>query len=304
MVTFYVPLSSMSKTVAFVPSDLSVAQLHGYLLGAIGPRPIAFASTIDASGQPNLAPFSFFNVFSANPPVLIFSPSRRVRNNTSKHTLENVLSTREVVINIVNYDIVQQMSLTSTEYDEGENEFIKSGLTMLRSDLVRPFRVAESPVQFECKVTKVEPLGSEGGAGNLVFSEVLKIHIRESILDAQGAIDQYKIDQVARMGGNWYSRANKGLFEVPKPLTSKGIGVDSIPEPIRTSSVLTGNDLGMLGNVEKLPDQDEIDDFLKDHNEIRNLMSTNDVEILHAKAKEFLNRNDVLSAWKVLMVKQ
>jgi flavin reductase (DIM6/NTAB) family NADH-FMN oxidoreductase RutF len=293
----------MSKTVAFIPSDLSTAQLHGYLLGAVGPRPIAFASTIDASGRPNLAPFSFFNVFSANPPVLIFSPSRRVRNNTTKHTLENVLSTREVVINIVNYDIVQQMSLASTEYDEGENEFIKSGLTMLRSDLVRPFRVAESPVQFECKVTKVEPLGSEGGSGNLVFSEVLKMHIRETILDAQGAIDQYKIDQVARMGGNWYSRANKGLFQVPKPLTSKGIGVDNIPESIRTSSVLTGNDLGKLGNVEKLPSRNEIATFLEEHSEIRNLMSTNDLEILHTKAKEFLNKNDVHSAWKVLMVK-
>ncbi len=196
------------------------------------------------------------------------------------------------------------MSLASTEYDEGENEFIKSGLTMVQSDLVRPFRVAESPVQFECKVTKVEPLGSEGGAGNLVFSEVLKIHIRETILNAQGAIDQHKIDQVARMGGNWYTRANKGLFEVQKPLTSKGIGVDSIPEPIRTSSVLSGNDLGMLGNVEKLPSRDEIATFLEDHNEIRNLMSTNDLEILHTKAKEFLNKNDVLSAWKVLMVNQ
>lgn len=301
--TFYVPLHPMPKTISLNPSDLSTGQLHGYLLGAVGPRPIAFASTIDSEGRPNLAPFSFFNVFSANPPILIFSPARRVRNNTTKHTLQNVLANKEVVINIVNYAIVQQMSLASTEYDVGENEFVKAGLTMLKSDVVRPHRVAESPVQFECKVTKVEPLGREGGAGNLVFSEVVKMHIHEDILDANGSIDQQKIDQVARMGGNWYSRANKGMFEVPKPLTAKGIGVDNIPDAIKNSKILTGNDLGMLGNVEKLPNEEEVANFLNEQLAIKELLPADDITLLHRKAKEFLNNNDVLSAWKVLMVK-
>ncbi len=291
----------MSNMIAIHPADLSTSQLHGYLLGAVGPRPIAFASTIDSDGRPNLSPFSFFNVFSANPPILIFSPARRVRDNTTKHTLNNVLAIKEVVINIVNYDIVQQMSLASTEYGEGENEFIKSGLTMVPSDMVRPFRVGESPVQFECKVTKVEHLGKEGGAGNLIFSEVVKIHIHKKILDPQGAIDPSKIDQVARMGGNWYSRAKVGMFEVPKPLSTKGIGVDSLPEIIRTSTVLSGNDLGMLGNVEALPAKEEIADFLDQHPDLKRLAGKQD---LHKKAKEFLMKNDVSSAWKVLMIKQ
>ncbi len=291
----------MSNMIAVHPAELSTAQLHGYLLGAVGPRPIAFASTIDSNGRPNLSPFSFFNVFSANPPVLIFSPARRVRDNTTKHTLENILATKEVVINVVNYDMVQQMSLASTEYGEGENEFIKAGLSMVPSDIVRPFRVGESPVQFECKVTKVEPLGEEGGAGNLVFSEVVKIHIKKSVLDPQGGIDQSKIDQVARMGGNWYSRAKVGMFEVPKPLRTRGIGVDSLPETIRTSTQLSGNDLGMLGNVETLPGKEEIDAFLDQHPELRSMAGKQD---LHKKAKEFLMNNDVSSAWKVLMIKQ
>jgi flavin reductase (DIM6/NTAB) family NADH-FMN oxidoreductase RutF len=287
--------------IAIHPTDLSTSQLHGYLLGAVGPRPIAFASTVDKNGRPNLSPFSFFNVFSANPPVLIFSPARRVRNNTTKHTLENILATKEVVINVVNYDMVQQMSLASTEYEQGENEFIKSGLTMVPSDVIRPFRVGESPVQFECKVTKVEPLGKEGGAGNLVFSEVVKIHIKKSILDSKGGIDQFKIDLVARMGGNWYSRAKVGMFEVPKPLSTRGIGVDSLPEPIRTSTVLSGNDLGMLGNVETLPGKKEVELFIDQHPELKKVAVKQD---LHKKAKEFLMNNDVSSAWKVLMIKQ
>jgi flavin reductase (DIM6/NTAB) family NADH-FMN oxidoreductase RutF len=287
--------------ISILPKELPTAKLHGYLLGAVGPRPIAFASTIDSKGRPNLSPFSFFNVFSAHPPILIFSPARRVRDNTTKHTLENVLAVTEVVINVVNYDMVQQMSLASTEYGEGENEFIKSGLTMVASDIVRPFRVGESPVQFECKVTKVEPLGKEGGAGNLIFSEVVKIHIKKSILDPQGGIDQSKIDQVARMGGNWYSRARDGMFEVPKPLSTKGIGVDSLPESIRTSSVLSGNDLGMLGNVEALPTKEEAYTFIDLHPEIKSLGT---IQELHIKAKEFLTNNEVSSAWKVLMIKQ
>ena len=289
--------------VSITPNELSTGQLHAYLLGAVGPRPIAFASTIDTNGRPNLSPFSFFNVFSANPPILIFSPARRVRNNTTKHTLENVLKTREVVINIVNYAIVQQMSLTSTEYGEGINEFEKSGLTMLPSDLVKPFRVAESPVQFECKVTKVEALGKEGGAGNLIFSELVKIHIHASILDENGGIDQHKIDQVARMGGNWYSRAKAGLFEVPKPLSSLGIGVDKIPEHIRSSKVLTGNDLGMLGNIEKMPSQVEVEEFKNNNIELTALLSSGKRKPLELRAQEFLQKNDINSAWKILLMK-
>ena len=294
----------MDTTISLLPSELTVGKLHGYLLGAIGPRPIAFASTVSTSGIPNLSPFSFFNVFSANPPILIFSPARRVRDNTTKHTLDNVLKTSEVVINIVDYNIVQQMSLSSTEYASDVNEFKKAGLTMLKSDLVKPYRVAESPVQFECKVTKVEALGKEGGAGNLVFAEVVKMHIRESILDENGAIDQFKIDQVARMGGNWYTRANQGLFEVPKPLSTLGIGVDQIPEAIKKSNVLTGNDLGMLGNIEKIPSKEEVLEFLQDNMEIRSIISGDDQELIHKRAQLFLEENNILDAWKLLLAER
>jgi hypothetical protein len=207
----------------------------------------------------------------------------------------------EVVINVVNYRMVQQMSLASTEYKEGENEFIKAGLTMLPSDVVKPFRVAESPVQFECKVVKVEPLGKEGGAGNLIFSEVLKIHLDTAILDEDGTIDQFKIDQVARMGGNWYSRANLGLFEVPKPISNLGIGVDQIPGHIRLSQVLTGNDLGMLGNIENLPSKEEVKQYVENNRELRSILSSGDVALLHARAQKLLKRQDVISAWKVLL---
>jgi flavin reductase (DIM6/NTAB) family NADH-FMN oxidoreductase RutF len=291
----------MSETVTILPSEVPTPRLHGYLLGAVGPRPIAFASTVDREGRPNLSPFSFFNVFSANPPVLIFSPARRVRDNTTKHTLENALQTREVVINVVDYDMVQQMSLASTEYAEGENEFLKAGLTMVPSDLVRPYRVGESPVQFECRVTKVEALGKEGGAGNLIFCEVVCIHVKKEVLDADGGIDQYRIDQVARMGGNWYTRARSGMFEVPKPLSSHGIGVDRLPESVRKSSVLSGNDLGMLGNVDNLPSEQEVALFLKENPDLDTIKE--DQEQVHLKAKEYLMKNDVSSAWKVLMLK-
>lgn len=288
--------------ISILPTEVPTSKLHGYLLGAIGPRPIAFASTVDLKGRPNLSPFSFFNVFSARPPILIFSPARRVHGNTTKHTLENVIQTKEVVINIVNYDMVQQMSLASTEYPEGENEFIKAGLSMLKSEVVKPYRVAESPVQFECKVIKVEPLGHEGGAGNLVFSEVVKIHIDASILDPNGSIDQSKIDLVARMGGNWYSRAKLGLFEVPKPISSHGIGIDRIPTHIRDSKILTGNDLGMLGNVEQIPSQQEVDDFVNSNLKLRSLISGGEREQLELRAKAYLAQNDVLAAWKILLI--
>ncbi len=291
----------MREMISVLSEGITTQQLHEYLLGAIGPRPIAFASTLDENGRPNLSPFSFFNVFSAKPPVLIFSPSRRVRDNTTKHTLENAIKTKEVVISVVNFDMVQQMSLSSADYAEGENEFKKAGLTMLRSDTVKPFRVAESPVHFECRVIKVEALGKERGAGNLIFCEVLKFHIATSVLNENGVIDQHKIDLVARMGGNWYSRANMGLFEVSKPLATLGIGVDLIPDQIRLSTVLTGNDLGRLGNVEKIPSNIEVQDFIAANIEIRTLISADDKILLHRKAQEYLHKNDVLSAWKVLL---
>ncbi len=286
------------------PKEVSSAKVQGYLQSAVGPRPIAFASTIDAEGNPNLSPFSFFNVFSSNPPILIFSPARRVRDNTIKHTLINAEATKEVVINVVNYDIVQQASLSSTEYGDKVNEFQKAGLTQIPSDIVKPYRVAESPVQFECKVNQIISLGNEGGAGNLILCEVVKIHIHEEILDENGVIDQYKIDLVSRMGGNWYSRANKGLFEVPKPLTTLGIGVDQIPAFIRESSVFNGNDLGMLGNVEALPTKEEIKAFIDDNISVKGVLSSADEEMVHLKAKEYLAKEEVQSAWKVLLAER
>lgn len=290
--------------ISIEPKEVSPVKLQGYLQGSVGPRPIAFASTVDENGNPNLSPFSFFNVFSTNPPILIFSPSRRVRDNTVKHTLLNAEATREVVINVVNFDIVQQASLSSTEYADGVNEFLKSGLTQIPSDIVKPYRVAESPVQFECKVNEIISLGNEGGAGNLIICEVVKMHISEEILDENGAIDQYKIDLVSRMGGNWYSRANKGLFEVPKPLTTLGIGVDMIPSFIRESPVFDGNDLGMLGNVESLPTSEEIDIFVKENFAVKGVLSSADEENVHQKAKEYLESQDAISAWKVLLAKR
>lgn len=289
---------------SFEPHTLSPVQLQGYLQSAVAPRPIAFASTMDANGKPNLSPFSFFNVFSSNPPILIFSPARRVRNNTTKHTLENCEATREVVINVVNYDIVQQASLSSTEYPEGINEFLKSGLTMLPSDLVKPYRVAESPVQFECKINEIIALGDQGGAGNLIICEVVKIHLHESILDAENKIDQRKIDLVSRLGGNWYSRSNQGLFEVEKPLTTLGIGVDAIPDFVKESGVFDGNDFGKLGNVEALPTPEEITIFVQQNFAVKGVLSSDDEMKIHQKAKEYLNNNDALSAWKVLLAKQ
>ena len=281
------------------PKEISTNKLHGYLLGAVAPRPIAFASTMDADGNPNLSPFSFFNVFGANPPILIFSPARRVRDNTTKHTLENALATKEVVINMVNYDIVQQMSLSSSEYPAGVNEFDKAGFTMLASENIKPFRVAESPVQFECKVTDVIGTGSEGGAGNLIVCEVVKMHISEAVLDVHGAIDQYKIDLVARAGGSYYSRARAGFFEILKPISSLGIGVDAIPAAIRNSPILTGNDLGVLGNVAQLPSKSTVDNFAKEHPKFIGLETLKK----HTFAKDFLNKKEVESAWKVLLIK-
>ncbi len=294
MVTFVA--NRKKKMTSFEPKDLPTAKLHSYLLSAVAPRPIAFASTVDANGNPNLSPFSFFNVFSANPPIMIFSPARRVRDNTIKHTLMNAESTKEVVINVVNYDIVQQMSLSSTEYAENVNEFVKAGLTMLKSDIVKPFRVAESPVQFECKVNEIVKLGNEGGAGNLIICEVVKLHINDAVLNESGSIDQEKLDLVSRAGGSYYSRAKAGFFEIPKPLSTLGLGVDALPKEVRNSNILTGNDLGLLGNVEKLPNENAIKAFAKKHDIIA---LTEDEK--HKKAQDLLSYNDVESAWKVLL---
>ncbi|MBU2060981.1 MAG: flavin reductase family protein [Bacteroidetes bacterium] len=286
------------------PKTIPTAKMQGYLQSSIGPRPIAFASTMDGDGNPNLSPFSFFNVFSANPPILVFSPARRVRDNSIKHTLMNCEATKEVVINVVNYDLVQQTSLASTEYATDVDEFIKSGLTQVASDLVKPFRVKESPVQFECKVTQIIALGNEGGAGNLILCEVVKMHIDETILDENGAIDQYKIDLVSRLGRNWYSRSNQGLFEVPKPLATLGIGVDAIPKEVRSSAVFDGNDLGKLGNIEALPTPEEVSIFVSNNFSVKAVLSADDLEKVHLEAKKYLNDDDVVSAWKVLLAKK
>jgi flavin reductase (DIM6/NTAB) family NADH-FMN oxidoreductase RutF len=290
------------------PKEISTAELHSIMLSAVAPRPIAFASTIDTDGNINLSPFSFFNCFSASPPILIFSPARRVRDNTTKHTLENCLATKEVVINTVNYDIVEQMSLASTEYEKGVNEFIKSGLTPEKSTLVKPPRVAESPVSFECKVLEVKELGNQGGAGNLIICEIVMVHIKDKILNEKGKIDQRKIDLVARLGGDWYSTTKDSLFEIPKPILTKGIGVDALPENIRNSEVLTGNNLGRLGNIENLPTTEEIEEF-KNTAEMAEifLRFKNDEESLiyhlHNYAKELLEIGNTTDALKVLLCK-
>ena len=282
---------------SFVPKDCTVQQMQALLSSAVAPRPIAFASTIDAEGNPNLSPFSFYNIFSSNPPILIFSPARRVRDNTTKHTLQNVQDVPEVVINVVHYGMIQQMSLSSTEYAKGVNEFDKSGLTMLKSELVRPFRVAESPIQMECKVIEIKPLGQEKGSGNLVICKVLKLHVSDEVLNIKGEIDQEKLDLVARGGGSYYIRAKDGFLEIPKPLRTLGIGIDALPEELRNSTVLTGNDLGLLGNVEALPTQNEIDDFCK--NQLHKNIKT--VKELHQKAQDYLREGQVQKAWCILL---
>ena len=241
------------------PNQISIPQLHGYLLSAVAPRPIAFASTIDQEGRVNLSPFSFFNAFSSNPPILIFSPGRSGRTNETKHTLDNVKEVPEVTINIVNHLIVEQMSLSSTEYDKGVNEFIKVGLRQVKSSLVKPPWVGESPVAFECSVQEVISLGDQGGAGNLVICKVELIHVNEKYLDEKGKLDTHKLDLVGRMGGSWYCRADgDALFEIPKPTSKKGIGIDQLPKSIVESKILTGNDLARLGNLERIPTRSQV----------------------------------------------
>lgn len=280
-----------------IPGTIPTRELHGYLLGATAPRPIAFASTISPEGIPNLAPFSFFNVFSAKPPVLIFSPARRVRDNTTKDTLGNILSVPEVVINVVSYGIVEQMNLASSEYEAGVDEFQKAGFSPLPSDVVRPYRVAESPVQMECKVFEVKPLSDQGGAGNLIFCEVLKLHVNRNMLDDHGRIDPHKIDLVGRMGGNWYSRTNgTSAFEVEKPLAHPGIGVDVLPESVRLSKVLTGNDLGQLGNSAALPAAADVQTWWENRGE-----RPQTVDAAHVEAQLLLARGQKADALHLVL---
>jgi flavin reductase (DIM6/NTAB) family NADH-FMN oxidoreductase RutF len=275
---------------------------------AVAPRPICFATTIDKAGNVNLSPFSYFNIMSHNPPICVFSPLRRMRDGSTKHTLENILEVPEVVINIVNYAMVQQQSLASTEYEKGVNEFEKSGLTMLPSTLIQPPRVAEAPVQLECKVREVISLGDQPGNGQLVLAEVLRMHIDQELINENGVLDQKKLDLVARLGGDWYGRINEdALFEVPKPLRNKGMGVDQLPEHVRLSTVLTGNHLGLLGNVEVLPDTEEVESIMTEP-EIKELLDafigdeTSRRNQLHHLAAKYLDQGKVMHAWKILLL--
>lgn len=290
----------------FELNALSIPQRHGLLLSAVGPRPVAFASTIDAQGRPNLSPFSFFNVFGANPPLMIFSPARRGRDNTTKHSYHNVKAVPEVVINVVTYAMVHQTSLASTEYPEGVNEFEKAGFTPIASEKVRPFRVKESPVQFECVVKQVIETGTGGGAGNLVICEVVMIHVDEAVLDANGKIDQRKIDLVGRMGGHFYARAHgDALFQLAQPNTNIGVGVDNLPPEARNSHILTGNDLGKLGVSLTIPDETAVNEYklteLSDtfitHQDRPSALLT----ALHQHAHELLAQDRVEEAWKTLL---
>ncbi len=274
-----------------IPGEIATAKLHSYLLSSVAPRPICFASTIDAEGNPNLSPYSFFGIFGSNPVTLIFSPARRVRDNTIKHTLENCIATKEVVINIVNYAMVQQTSLASCEYPKGVSEFDKAGFTAVPSDIVKPFRVKESPVQLECIVKQIIETGKEGGAGNLVVCEMVKMHINDSLLNEDGDIDYKKIDLVARMGKDYYCRANgSAVFEVEKPNTKLGIGIDALPGEIKQSTILSGNDLGMLANVTQIPAIDNT------------YVYTPNIDI-HNDAKKVLKQNNVQEAWQILLQK-
>ena len=294
----------MSKIKTIDPKAIPVSELHQLLLSAVAPRPIALASTIDDMGQINLSPFSFFNVFSANPPILIFSPARRGRDNTTKHTFENVKQNSEVVINVVNFSIVEQMSLSSTEYDRATNEFVKAGFTEVASEVVSPPRVGEAPISFECTVDKVVELGSEGGAGNLVISRIKRIHIQNKYLSTTGKLDTEKLDLVARMGDSWYCRASgAALFEIPKPISSQGIGVDQLPKHVLKSTILTGNHLGRLGNMEKQPSIDSIKEVAASEAISRILSLDNNIDKqhqLHKYALTFIINNDLEQALRIL----
>jgi flavin reductase (DIM6/NTAB) family NADH-FMN oxidoreductase RutF len=286
-------------------ADLKASEKQYYLQHIVAPRPICFASTIDAEGNANLSPFSFFNLFSSQPPIVVFSPARRVRDNTIKHTLENVLAVPEVVINMVTYDLVQQTSLSSCEYPKGADEFVKAGLSKEAATLVRPPMVKEAKAKMECRVLEVKSLGAEGGAGQLVICEVLVVHIDDSLLDADKKIDQKKLDLVARLGGDWYCRVtSESLFTVPKPNTKLGIGIDALPESIRGSRYLSGNHLGMLANVHEPPFADPTfnDEHLKNIVQYYSLNPSDMEREVHSYAAKLLDANKVAEAWQVLLM--
>ncbi len=299
------PATRNSIIMQFNLNELPIIQRMAWLQHAIAPRPICFASTIDKEGNVNLSPFSFFNLFSSNPPIVIFSPARKGRDNTTKHTLENVLDFPEVVINICDYNMVQQVSLASCEFPKGVDEFTKAGFTKESSLLVKPPRVKESPVQLECKVLEVKPLGTEGGAGNLVIAEVLLMHVNDAILNEDNTmIDQTKLHHVARLGGDWYCKVDSSnLFRVEKPNLKLGIGVDALPVSIRNSNILTGNHLGQLGNVHELPFVDPAfnDDRLKNIIQYYSINPDDMEKELHLYAEELLDAGKVSEAWQVLL---
>ena len=286
-------------------ADLKIMEKQAWLQHAIAPRPICFASTIDAKGNVNLSPFSFFNLFSSNPPIVIFSPSRKGRDNTLKHSLENVMEVPECVINMVDYDMVQQMSLSSCEFAKGVDEFIKAGFTKEAATMVKPPMVKEAKIKLECRVNEIKSLGDQGGAGQLVIAEVLCMHIDDSILNAEGnMIDQTKMHHVARLGGDWYTKIDSSnLFKVAIPNTELGIGIDLLPESIRNSKILTGNHLGQLGNVTVIPDVDPSfhDDRLKNIFQYYSINPSEMEKELHIYASELLNQNNVAAAWQILL---
>ena len=288
------------------PKELTVQRLHQLLLGAVGPRPIAFASTIDESGRPNLAPFSFFNVFSANPPILVFSPARSGRTGQTKDTFNNAKAIPEVVINVVNYPMVHQMSLASSPYAPGIDEFVKAGFTPIASDKIKPFRVAEAPDQFECKIQQIIELGQDGGAGNLIICEVVQLHIQENLLTENGLIDQHKIDLVARMGADWYCHANsQSMFEIKKPITTCGIGYDALPQDIKSSQILSANNLGQLAGIEALPNETDVNEYKLLELSTLFLELEHDAaaleQALHKRAQELLTANQLEEAWLTLL---
>ena len=295
----------MDSFISIDPNSLSTSDLHKMLLLSVAPRPIALASTIDDNGTVNLSPFSCFNMFSANPPILIFSPSRRVRDNSTKDTLENIRKIKEVVINIVNFSIVEPVSLSSTEYDSSIDEFKKSGLSPVKSIKVKPPRVEESPISFECVVDKIIELGKDGGAGNLIISKIVHIHINNKYLDEKGNLDTKKLDLVGRMGANWYTRVTENsLFEIPKPIHTKGIGVDQLPKHIYSSDILSMNNIARLGNIENIPTKSEIEKYQTENAEISDIMSISDknqqIQEAHKLAKKQIDSNNIDLAIKTI----
>ncbi|WP_413534004.1 flavin reductase family protein [Empedobacter brevis] len=290
----------MQHTKSFEPNT---SQFDDIFKHAISPRPICFASTIDKDGNVNLSPFSFFNMMGQNPPICVFSPLRKMRDGSTKHTLENIWEHPECVINIVNYNIVQQQSLASVEYPKGVNEFVKAGFTELPSELVKPPRVAESPVQLECKVREVISVTDQPGAANLVIAEVVRLHIHKDLLDDNNKVSPYDLDLVGRLGGDYYCRIiPESIFEVEKPTRTVGLGIDQLPDEVKNSNYLSGNNLGQLGNVEKLPTEEMILNFKEQLMQRLDIQKFKSVEVRHQVAAKLLEQGDVNGAWYWLLM--